>query len=87
MTGASAVSDGNYDLVSGTWTISAGEAFVGARRYTPRLTVETLENGEWVASSEKGCSAYTVDKAAIGDGRVRLTWKWAIPRGFILTVR
>ena len=85
--GASAVPNGDYDLVSGTWRITAGNAFVGTRLYIPRLTVETFENGEWTVSREMGCSAYTVDKTAIGNGRIRLTWTWAVPRGFMLILR
>ena len=87
VTGASAVSDGNYDLVSGTWTLTSGDAVVGGRHYSPRVTVETLVNGEWVAGRTMNRSAYTVDKAAIGDGRIRITWTWDVSPGFLIIVR
>jgi hypothetical protein len=32
-------------------------------------------------------SAYTVDKAAIGDGRIRVTWTWDVSPGFLIIVR
>lgn len=85
--GASAVPDGNYDLVSGTWTLTAGNAVVGGRGYHPKLTVERLVNGNWVVERQVNRNAYTVDKAVLGDDRVRLTWTWEIPRGFVLIVR
>jgi hypothetical protein len=85
--GTSAVPDGKYDLVSGTWTLTSGDAVVGGRHYSPRVTVETLVNGEWVAGRTMNRSAYTVDKAAIGDGRIRITWTWDVSPGFLIIVR
>ena len=74
-------------FVSGTWTLTSGDAVVGVRHYSPRVTVETLVNGEWVAGRTMNRSAYTVDKAAIGDGRIRITWTWDVSPGFLIIVR
>ena len=74
-------------FVSGTWTLTSGDAVVGVRHYSPRVTVETLVNGEWVAGRTMNRSAYTVDKAAIGDGRIRVTWTWDVSPGFLIIVR
>ena len=56
---------------------------VGTRNYSPRLEVETLVNGEWRPERQLRCHSYTVDKTAIGDGRIRLTWTWDIAPGFL----
>ena len=85
--GASAVPDGDYDLVTGTWTITAGNAAVGNRVFSPRLTVEKLHDGVWVVESQKWCQTCTLDRDVLGDGRVRLTWTWGTPPGFFLIVR
>ena len=85
--GASSVADGVYDIASGTWTITAPDVVEGGRRYRPRLTVETLTNGEWVRTNRIWTDSYTIDKSALGDDRIRLTWTWEIFKGLAILFR
>ena len=85
--GTSAVPDGDYDFVSGIWTLKAGYVYVGGRCYSPRMTVETLTNGVWVVSGQRWGNAFTIDKSAIGDSQVRLTWTWGTPPGSVWYLR
>ncbi len=61
------------------------EDVVDGRRYKPHLTVETLTDGEWVQTAKLWTDSYTVDKAALGSSRIRLTWTWKVPAGFVIT--
>ena len=85
--GASSVADGVYDIASGTWTVTAPDVVEGGRRYRPRLTVETLTNGEWVRTNRIWTDSYTIDKSALGDDRIRLTWTWEIFKGLAILFR
>ncbi|MBR3776264.1 MAG: hypothetical protein IKL02_01540 [Kiritimatiellae bacterium] len=84
--GKSSATDGVYDVASGTWTVTA-EDVVDGRRYKPHLTVETLTDGKWVRTAKLWTDSYTVDKSALDGNRIKLTWTWAIPPGFIITIR
>ena len=88
--GASSVADGVYDLASGTWTITAPEVVADGHRYLAKLLVETYNasTGEWEATTAmpQWANSYTVDKTAIGDNRIRLTWTWEIRKGLIIAV-
>ena len=81
MNGASSLPDGAYNIESGTWTVTAANVPVdGDGVYMPRLLVETWDEatGEWVADTTRPVwtESYTIDKAALGDSRIRLTWTW-----------
>lgn len=84
--GKSSATDGVYDVASGTWTVTAADV-VDGRRYKPHLTVETLTDGKWVRTAKLWTDSYTVDKSALDGNRIKLTWTWAIPPGFIITIR
>ena len=88
--GASSVADGVYDISSGTWTITAPEVVADGHRYLAKLLVETYNasTGEWEATTAmpQWANSYTVDKTAIGDNRIRLTWTWEIRKGSIIAV-
>lgn len=84
--GKSSATDGVYDVASGTWTVTAADV-VDDRRYKPHLTVETLTDGKWVRTAKLWTDSYTVDKSALDGNRIKLTWTWAIPPGFIITIR
>ena len=66
-----------------TW-VTADDGMDG-RTYKPYLTVETLTDGEWVQTAKLWTDSYTVDKAALGSSRIRLTWTWAIRPGLIIS--
>lgn len=83
--GKSSVEDGVYDIASGTWTITASEQVLDDRRYKPRLTVETLTDGEWVRTKRVWTDSYTIDKSLLGSERIRLTWTWEICHGLIIS--
>ena len=84
--GECSLSGGVYNLDSGTWTVTASDCIRDGRRYSPRLTVETLtEDGEWVRTNRIWTDSYTIDKSAIGSGRIRLTWTWEIRNGLIIS--
>ena len=51
------------------------------------MTVETLTDGKWVRTAKLWTDSYTVDKSALGGNRIKLTWTWAIPPGFIITIK
>jgi hypothetical protein len=55
----------------------------------PRLLVETWDEatGEWVADTTRPVwtESYTIDKAALGDSRIRLTWTWGKRIGLIIS--
>ena len=89
--GASAVADGIYMLESGTWTITAPKVKEGGKTYRPKVLVETYNaaTGEWTATTENPvwANSYTVDKTELGDTRIRLTWTWEMPKGFMLIVK
>ena len=57
--------------------------------YMPRLLVETWDEatGEWVADTTRPVwtESYTIDKAALGDSRIRLTWTWGKRIGLIIS--
>lgn len=40
-----------------------------------------LTDGEWVQTAKLWTDSYTVDKAALGSSRIRLTWTWKVPVG------
>lgn len=84
--GSSSATDGVYDVASGTWTVTAADV-VDGRRYKPHLTVETLTDGKWVRTAKLWTDSYTVDKSALDGNRIKLTWTWAIPPGFIITIK
>ena len=90
-TGASSVEDGTYDLASGTWEITASSVTVDGRTYSPRLLVETYNasTGEWTANTAKPLwsRSYVVDKEALGDSRIRLTWVWGVQKGMTIIVK
>ena len=87
--GESSLTDGVYNIEAGTWTITAPEIKSGGHTYQPKLLVEMYNatTGEWVATTARPMwtNSYTVDKAAIGDNRIRLTWTWQIRKGFIIS--
>ena len=83
-TGESSLPDGVYNIETGTWTVTA-EDVVDGRTYKPHLTVETLTDGEWVQTAKLWTDSYTVDKAALGSSRIRLTWTWKVPVGTMIT--
>jgi hypothetical protein len=85
--GSSSASDGVYDIASGTWTITAPCYDVDGSSFHPKLTVETLINGEWSNKKLVWTDSYTVDKSAIGDSRIRLTWTWDVPKGLCVIIR
>jgi hypothetical protein len=85
--GSSSASDGVYDIASGTWTITAPFYDADGSRFQPILTVETLINGEWANKRRLWTNSYTVDKSAIGDSRIRLTWTWDVPKGLRVIIR
>lgn len=85
--GASSVADGVYDIASGTWTVTASEVVKNDKRYKPRLTVETLTDGEWVKTNRIWTDSYTIDKSALGADRIRLTWTWEKFSGLIISFR
>ncbi len=85
--GECSLSGGVYNLDSGTWTVTASDYIRDGRRYRPRLTVETLTNGEWVRTNRIWTDSYTIDKSALGDDRIRLTWTWEIRNGLIIMFR
>ena len=85
--GESSATDGVYDVASGTWTITAEPVKVGDKTYYPRLTVETLTEGEWVRTAKLWTDSYTVDKSALDGNRIKLKWTWAIHSGLIITIK
>lgn len=90
MNGASSLPDGAYNIESGTWTVTAANVPVdGDGVYMPRLLVETWDEatGEWVADTTRPVwtESYTIDKAALGDSRIRLTWTWRKRIGLIIS--
>ena len=69
--------DGSYNLLSGTFTITASKEEVDRVSYAPQVTVEILENGVWnVAEENLFTQSYTIDKDVIGEKSVRITWTW-----------
>ena len=87
--GESSLTDGVYNIETGTWTITAPEIKSGGHTYQPKLLVEIYNatTGEWVATTAKPqwANSYTIDKSALGNGRIRLTWTWQIRKGLIIS--
>ncbi len=87
--GESSLTDGVYNIEAGTWTITAPEVRSDGRTYQPKLLVEMYNatTSEWEATTAKPqwANSYTVDKATLGNGRIRLTWTWQIRKGFIIS--
>ena len=91
MNGKCSLPSGVYNLDNGTWTITAESVKVeGDGNYWPKLLVETWDEatGEWVADTTKPVwtESYTIDKAALGDSRIRLTWTWGKRIGLIISL-
>ena len=88
--GESSLTDGVYNIEAGTWTITAPEVRSDGHTYQPKLLVEIYNAtiGEWVATTAKPqlANSYTIDKSALGNGRIRLTWTWQIRKGFIISI-
>ena len=89
--GKCSLPSGVYNLDNGTWTITAESVKVeGDDNYWPKLLVETYDAtiGEWVATTAKPqwAESYTIDKAALGDSRIRLTWTWGKRIGLIISI-
>ena len=89
--GKCSLPSGVYNLDNGTWTITAESVKVeGDVNYWPKLLVETYDAtiGEWVATTAKPqwAESYTIDKAALGDSRIRLTWTWGKRIGLIISI-
>ena len=82
--GACSVSGGEYDVSSGTWTITADRVVSDGHMYLPRLTIEKFTDGEWSQTERIWTKSYTVDASALGSDRIRLTWTWEISPGFML---
>lgn len=89
--GESSLTDGVYNIETGTWTITAPEIKSGGHTYQPKLLVEMCNatTGEWETTTAKPqwANSYTVDKSTLGSGRIRLTWTWKIRNGFIISFR
>ena len=87
--GESSLTDGVYNIEAGTWTITAPEIKSGGHTYQPKLLVEMYNatTGEWEATTAKPqwANSCTVDKATLGNGRIRLTWTWQIRKGLIIS--
>ena len=83
-TGACSVENGVYDVVSGTWTITAGPVKTGGKTYVPRLTVEEFVDGEWRQVSRELTGSYTV--AAPVESRRRLAWTWEKRPGLLISI-
>lgn len=83
--GACSVEDGVYDVVSGTWTITAEPVEVDGTTYHPRLSVEAFQDGAWTQVSRTWTKSYTVT-APIAS-RLRLTWAWEERRGLMISIR
>ncbi len=83
--GESSLPGGAYNIQTGSWTFAAEPKSVDGRTYKPHLTVETLTDGEWVQTAKLWTDSYTVDKAALGSSRIRLTWTWEIRPGLIIS--
>jgi hypothetical protein len=87
--GESSLTDGVYNIEAGTWTITAPEIKSGGHTYQPKLLVEMYNatTGEWGATTARPMwtNSYTIDKATLGDNRIRLTWTWQIRKGFIIS--
>ena len=68
---------------------TAGEVVVEGRRYWPRLTVETYDatTAGWVRETRSRTNSYTIDKSALGDRRIRLSWTWEVCKGMMVIVR
>ena len=83
--GESSLTDGVYNIEAGTWTITAPEVRSDGRTYQPKLLVEMYNatTSEWEATTAtpQWANSYTVDKATLGNGRIRLTWTWQIRKG------
>ena len=89
--GKCSLPSGVYSLDNGTWTITAESVKVeGDGNYWPKLLVETWDEatGEWVADTTRPVwtESYTIDKAALGDSRIRLTWTWGKRIGLIISI-
>ncbi len=85
--GVSSLPSGRYDIEADSWAFTAEDIKVDGHIYNPRLTVETLINGEWANKRRFWTDSYTVDKSAIGESRIRLTWTWEVSKGFRVIVR
>ena len=87
--GESSLPDGVYNIETGTWTITAPEIKSGGHTYQPKLLVEMYNatTGEWEATTAKPqwANSCTVDKATLGNGRIRLTWTWKKHNGLIIS--
>ena len=87
--GESSVPSGTYNLDSGTWTLTAQKTIVDKHTYSPKLLVEEYDvaEGKWTAMTQKPvwAESYTVDKASLGDSRIRLTWTWETVPGLIIS--
>ena len=68
---------------------TAGEVVVEGRRYWPRLTVETYDatTAGWVRETRSRTNSNTIDKSALGDRRIRLSWTWEVCKGMMVIVR
>ena len=86
--GASSFPDGCYNMGDGeSWTLTAASIVVDGKRYQPRLTIEMRTGDEWVQSQQFWTESCTVDKTALGSGRIRLTWTWEIKKGLMIVFR
>ena len=87
--GESSLPDGVYNIETGTWTIIAPEVRSDGRTYLPKLLVEqyNASTGEWEPTTSRPMwtNSYTIDKSALGNARIRLTWTWQIRKGLIIS--
>jgi hypothetical protein len=90
-TGESSLPDGIYNIDTGTWTITAPEIKSGGHTYMPKLFVEQYNatSGKWEVTKAKPqwTETYVVDKTALGNSRIRLTWTWEMRKGFNIIIR
>ena len=89
--GASSLPDGTYNIEMGTWTITAPEIKSGGHTYMPKLFVEQYNatSGKWEATKAKPqwTESYVVDKTALGNSRIRLTWTWEMRKGLNIIIK
>ena len=57
----------------------------------PKLFVEQYNatSGKWEAAMAKPqwTESYVVDKSALGNSRIRLTWTWEMRKGFNIIIK
>jgi hypothetical protein len=89
--GASSLPDGIYNIDTGAWTITAPEIKSGGHTYKAKLFVERYNatSGKWEATMAKPqwTESYVVDKSALGNSRIRLTWTWEMRKGLNIIIR